>query len=62
MTIPSDYLEGYEKARKLDRELADRYMAHTQIGDPTAEAMTEDLSANSLVVSFSEPGRPDGCQ
>ncbi len=44
MLIPTDYLEGYEKARKIDSELADRYIAHTHIGDPLGEAMTDDLA------------------
>ena len=44
MNIPTDYLEGYEKARKLDPDLADKYMAHTHIGDPLGEAMTDDLA------------------
>ena len=34
MIIPTDYLEGYEKARKADSDLADKYIAHTHIGDP----------------------------
>ena len=44
MTIPTDYLEGYEKARKVDPDLADKYMAHSHIGDPLGEAMTDDLA------------------
>ena len=44
MNIPTDYLEGYEKARKVDPDLADKYMAHTHIGDPLGEAMTDDLA------------------
>ena len=44
MNIPTDYLEGYEKALKLDPHLADKYMAHTHIGDPLGEAMTDDLA------------------
>ena len=44
MFIPTDYLEGYEKARKADSDLADKYIAHTHIGDPLGEAMTNDLA------------------
>ena len=44
MIIPTDYLEGYEKARKADSDLADKYIAHTHIGDPLGEAMTDDLA------------------
>ena len=44
MIIPTDYLNGYEQARQADPEQADKYLAHTHIGDPLAEAMTEDLS------------------
>ena len=43
--IPTDYLPGYEKARAIDPERADRYVAHTVIGDPLAEAAAEDLAA-----------------
>ena len=44
MKIPSDYDVGYPKARKVDPEMADNYLAHTHIGDPVAEAMAEDLA------------------
>ena len=38
MTIPSDYENpGYERARELDAEMADNYVAHTVIGDPVAD-------------------------
>ena len=43
MNIPSDYNVGYERARKVAPDIASNYVAHTQIGDPVAEAMTEDL-------------------
>ena len=39
MQTPADYASGYEKARAVDPELADRYIAHTVIGDPEAEAV-----------------------
>ena len=44
MNIPTDYREGYEKARQFEPEIASNYVAHTLIGDPLAEAMTEDLA------------------
>ncbi len=44
VTIPADYKPGYEKARALAPEIADNYIAHTLIGDPVAEAMTDDLA------------------
>ena len=44
MNIPTDYRRGYEKARAVAPDLADKYVAHTLIGDPVGEAMMEDLS------------------
>ena len=44
MNIPTDYEPGYEKARAVAPDIADKYVAHTLIGDPLAEAMTEDLA------------------
>ena len=44
ITVPIDYRPGYEKARAFAPEIADNYLAHTLIGDPLAEAMTEDLA------------------
>lgn len=44
-SIPSDYEEGYQKARLVDPEMADRYVWHTQIGDPEADVMVDDLAA-----------------
>ena len=45
MKIPTDYVDGYERARALNPELADRYLAHTVVGDPEADALMEELSA-----------------
>ena len=39
MQIPVDYAAGYEKARAVDPEWADKYIAHTVIGDPEADAV-----------------------
>ena len=44
LTIPTDYTAGYENARKRAPDVADNYMAHTQIGDPLGEAMVRDLA------------------
>ena len=44
MQIPSDYAEGYEKARLIDPELAAAYIEHLNIGDPEADAVVDDLS------------------
>ena len=44
MVIPSDYKQGYEMARAVAPEMASNYIAHTTIGDPIAEVMTEDLA------------------
>ena len=44
MFVPSDYRQGYEKARVVAPDIADKYIAHTLIGDPLGEAMVEDLA------------------
>jgi hypothetical protein len=44
MNFPSDYREGYERARAVNPELAERYLAHTTIGDPEADAMMDELA------------------
>ena len=44
MKIPSAYTEGYAKARVRDRALADLYMEHTGIGDPTLDPVMEEVS------------------
>ena len=43
MKIPSDYKEGYEKARAVAPQMADNYIAHTTIGDPEADALMEEI-------------------
>ena len=47
MFVPTDYREGYEKARVVSPAIADKYIAHTLIGDPLGEAMAKDLRAFS---------------
>ncbi len=42
---PSAYVGGYAKARTVDREAADNYIAHTRIGDPVMDAIIEDLAS-----------------
>ena len=44
MVIPADYKAGHEKARQFAPDIADNYVSHILIGDPLAEAMTEDLA------------------
>ena len=44
MKLPTDYTIGYEKARAVAPDIADKYIAHTFIGDPLGEAMMEDLA------------------
>ena len=47
MKIPTDYTIGYEKARAIAPDIADKYVAHTLIGDPLGEEMAADLEAFS---------------
>ncbi len=44
MRIPTDYTQGYEKARAISPDVADKYIEHTLIGDPLAEEMSADLN------------------
>ncbi|MXZ90971.1 MAG: DUF2236 domain-containing protein [Chloroflexi bacterium] len=37
LQVPTEYVPGYAKAREVDPERADRYIAHTMIGDPLAD-------------------------
>ena len=43
--IPTDYREGYEKARVVDEAVADKYVANTLIGDPVMDALLEELAS-----------------
>ncbi len=47
LKVPWAYAPGYEKARRINREMADNYIAHTWLGDEIADAMMEDLSSMS---------------
>ena len=42
--LPSAYVEGYEKARALDPDLADAYVENTLGGDPLADAAIASLT------------------
>ena len=50
--IPTAYEPSYRSARAVDRYLADRYMAHTMLGDPLADAVVEELSNLSRAESY----------
>ena len=52
MNIPSDYLPGYKRARAVNPELAERYVAHTVIGDPEADALMEELATTDPEEAF----------
>ena len=45
MQIPIAHQPGYEKARASDPELADKYIEHTLIGDPEADALVNAIAA-----------------
>ena len=45
MTIPTCYEEGFPRARALDPEIASRYIAHTLIEDPEADAVVDLLAS-----------------
>ena len=44
MKLPSAYTQGYEKARHVDKEAADNYVAHTCVGDPVMDALVEEIA------------------
>ena len=44
MEMPSEYKEGYGKARLIDKEAADNYIAHTRIGDEVVDALVEEFA------------------
>ena len=52
LKIPVDYAPGYERARRIDPELAHNYIAHTQVGDPLADALVETLSGLSRTEGY----------
>ena len=44
MKIPTDYAIGYEKARVIAPDIADKYITHPLIGDPLGKEMAADLA------------------
>ncbi|MBO6519579.1 MAG: DUF2236 domain-containing protein [Rhodospirillales bacterium] len=42
--MPSAYLNGFAEAARADRELAERYVTATRIGDPAADAVMAELA------------------
>ena len=52
MSTPTDYLAGFERARAVNPELAEKYVAHTTIGDPDADAMMDELAAFDAEEAF----------
>lgn len=44
LVIPTAYRDGYARARQIDPDLADRYMAATGLGDPQADAVMAELT------------------
>ncbi len=45
LSTPTAYVDGYSKARAVDRETADDYIRHTTIGDPEVDGIMEELSS-----------------
>ena len=56
MRVPSCYAEGFEKACALDAELARKYMVHTTVGDPPADALVEELATIEPAVAMGYVG------
>ena len=50
MQIPTEYRPGYEKARQVNEELADRYVVHTMIGDPVMDNLLDELDGLDQVM------------
>lgn len=44
LNVPAAYLDGYARARSVDREVADNYIRHTTIGDPELDPVMEELA------------------
>ena len=43
--VPSDYVESYQQARRIDPAVADNYVKHTLIGDPELDPIMQELSS-----------------
>lgn len=66
MKAPTDYDHpGFERARQLEPDMAESYLAHTVIGDPVADAAAEALAAidrveaSRLISAFVDGGDSD---
>lgn len=44
MNVPSEYIDGFKRAKKVNSARAVQYILHTKIGDPVADMMVSDLS------------------
>ena len=44
INVPSAYVDGYAKARVVDREAADNYIRHTIVGDPELDPVMAELA------------------
>lgn len=44
LVVPSVYASGYERASGLNSVLARKYLEHTTVGDPVADAVMDDLA------------------
>ena len=64
MEAPYAYKAGYEKARLVDEEAANNYIAHTCIGDPVMDAVVEELATlpQSQVHEFLRAGMDEDRQ
>ncbi len=64
LTIPTDYIEGYGRASKANKAIADNYIAHHLIADPEADAVIAELGdmdrAQSAMLIRAAMDDPDG--
>ncbi len=44
LSPPSAYVDGYSKARQVDREAADNYVRHLTIGDPELDPVMQEIA------------------
>ena len=68
MKLPTDYDHpGIARARQLEPEMAENYLAHTLIGDPVADAAAEALASldrtqsSRMIAAFVNSADPDAC-
>ena len=52
------YQSGYEKARALNPELAAKYIKHTAVGDPEADAVADALASFDQTQMEATPKTP----